>query len=250
MAASMAAAGDAKSLRLATWNIHGAIGHDRRHDVLRIIAVLREIAADIVALQEVAPLGLEDGLLQRARDDLGMQVLAGRTLTRSNVDYGNALLSRCPVGRSASIDLTVGSHEPRNAIDARLRCDAHEIRVIATHLGLRPAERREQVQRILAAFDQAPLGAAVVMGDLNEWYLWGRPLRWLHARFAASRAPATFPARRPMLKLDRIWAHPASALHDVRAHRSALARVASDHLPLVALYRLASIAEHSRGEKQ
>ena len=246
----MAAADDAKSLRLATWNIHGAIGADRRHDVPRIIAVLREIGADVVALQEVAPLGLEDALLSRARDELGMHVLTGRTLTRRNADYGNALLSRCRVGRSASLDLTVGNHEPRNAIDARLACGAHEVRVIATHLGLRPAERREQVQRILAAVDHAPLGPTIVMGDLNEWYLWGRPLRWLHDRFAVSHTPATFPARRPMLKLDRIWAHPTSALHDVRAHRSVLARVASDDLPLVARYRLAPIAEDSRGKEQ
>jgi len=76
-----------------------------------------------------------------------------------------------------------------------------------------------------------------VMGDLNEWYLWGRPLRWLHAKFAVTRTPPTFPARRPMLKLDRIWAHPTSALQSLKAHRSALARVASDHLPLVATYK-------------
>jgi endonuclease/exonuclease/phosphatase family metal-dependent hydrolase len=72
------------------------------------------------------------------------------------------------------------------------------------------------------------------MGDLNEWYLWGRPLRWLHARFCAMRTPATFPAHRPVLKLDRIWAHPTSALQSLRAHRTPLSRVASDHLPLVA----------------
>ena len=112
------------------------------------------------------------------------------------------------------------------------------LRVVATHLGLRPSERRTQVQRLLAAFEHAPLCPSVVMGDVNEWCL-GRPLRWLHQRFAVSHAPATFPARRPFLKLDRIWAHPPGALHGIAAHRSALARLASDHLPLVAELQLA-----------
>ena len=228
-------------IRLATWNIHGAIGRDGRHDIQRILDVLHELDADVVALQEVAALGLEDGLLRAVRDDLGLHVVTGRTLTRRNADYGNALLSRYPVAHSASIDLTIARHEPRNAIDARIACDHGDLRVVATHLGLRPSERRLQVQRLLAALEPGPLGPCVVMGDLNEWYLWGRPLRWLHRKFAATRTPATFPARGPVLKLDRIWAHPASALQSLRAHRSALTRVASDHLPLVASYARATV---------
>lgn len=225
-------------MRLATWNIHGGVGGDRRHDLERIFAVLREIGADIVALQEVTPLALEDGVLRHAREVLGMHVAPSRTLRKRDADYGNALLSRYPLKQVASLDLSVHACEPRSAVDARLDIDGHELRVVATHLGLRPSERRVQVQRILAAFEHAPMGPAVVMGDVNEWYLWGRPLRWLHQRFAVSRAPATFPARRPMLKLDRIWGHPAGALSNVAAHRSALARLASDHLPLVAHFQL------------
>lgn len=225
-------------IRLATWNIHGGVGGDRRHDLDRIFAVLREIDADVVALQEVTPLALEEGVLHHARDALGMHVAPSRTLRKRDADYGNALLSRFPLKQVTSLDLSVTAREPRSAVDARLDIDGHELRVVATHLGLRPSERRVQVQRILAAFEHAPLGPAVVMGDVNEWYLWGRPLRWLHQRFAVSRAPATFPARRPMLKLDRIWGHPAGALAEIRAHRSPLARLASDHLPLVAQFRM------------
>lgn len=225
-------------MRLATWNIHGGVGADRRHDLERIFAVLREIGADIVALQEVTPLAMEDGVLRHARDALGMHVAPSRTVRKRDADYGNALLSRYPLKQVTTLDLSVHAREPRSAVDARLDIDGHELRVVATHLGLRPSERRVQVQRILAAFEHAPMGPAVVMGDVNEWYLWGRPLRWLHQRFAVSRAPATFPARRPMLKLDRIWGHPAGALSHVTAHRSALARLASDHLPLVAQFEL------------
>ena len=75
----------------------------------------------------------------------------------------------------------------------------------------------------------------LLMGDLNEWYLWGRPLRWLHSHFRETpAAPPTFPARQPVLALDRIWVAPAGSLRRLRRHVSPLARVASDHLPLVA----------------
>ena len=72
------------------------------------------------------------------------------------------------------------------------------------------------------------------MGDLNEWFLWGRPLRRLHRYFVETPALATFPSRLPCLALDRVWAHPRSMLASLAVHRSEIARVASDHLPIVA----------------
>ena len=167
-----------------------------------------------------------------------MHVVAGRTLKRRNADYGNALLSRFPGRRSASIDLTVAQHEPRNAIDVRIRSTALRCASWRRTSACVPPSGASRCSAS-CALRAAPLGARIVMGDVNEWYLWGRPLRWLHDRFAIAHAPATFPARRPMLKLDRIWAHPAGALPRLQAHRSALARIASDHLPLVASFAIA-----------
>jgi endonuclease/exonuclease/phosphatase family metal-dependent hydrolase len=225
-------------LRLATWNIHAGIGRDRRYDPGRIIAVLLELRADIIALQEVASLTEHGEFLGLLRTALAVHVVAGRTLTRHAGEYGNALLSRFPVKESGNIDLTIGSHEPRGAIDARVDVGGRELRVLSTHLGLRPAERRKQVRRILAAVDADAHDPVVLMGDVNEWYLWGRPVRWLHAHFRATPAPATFPAQRPVFALDRIWARPAQCLREVAVHRSALAHVASDHLPLKAVYSM------------
>jgi endonuclease/exonuclease/phosphatase family metal-dependent hydrolase len=74
----------------------------------------------------------------------------------------------------------------------------------------------------------------VLMGDINEWFVWGRPPRWLVSHFQRAPAPATFPSRRPIVALDRIWIRPRRRLLEVRAHESPLARIASDHLPLVA----------------
>jgi phospholipase D1/2 len=109
---------------------------------------------------------------------------------------------------------------------------------VATHLGLRPAERREQVECLVKLFTWHPQDYAVLVGDLNEWFLWGRPLKRLHRYFDETPARATFPSRMPVLALDRLWAHPGSILRGLKAHDSALARVASDHLPLVAMLEM------------
>jgi phospholipase D1/2 len=90
------------------------------------------------------------------------------------------------------------------------------------------------VQRLLKLFTDRPYERAVLMGDCNEWFLWGRPLRRLHRYFERTPAPRTFPSSLPILSLDRVWTHPASMLRRIDVHRSSLARVASDHLPLVA----------------
>jgi endonuclease/exonuclease/phosphatase family metal-dependent hydrolase len=90
------------------------------------------------------------------------------------------------------------------------------------------------VQQLLHLFRERPHERSVLLGDLNEWFLWGRPLRRLHRHFRATPSPATFPSRLPMLALDRIWTHPRTMLRGVAVHKSPLARMASDHLPLVA----------------
>ncbi len=136
----------------------------------------------------------------------------------------------------AHLDLAVGAYEPRGALDVCIDVGVSSpVRVLATHLGLRPGERREQVRRLLAAVERESPHPTLLMGDLNEWYLWGRPLRWLRAHFRElPPAPPTFPARRPVFALDRIWARPAGALRRLARHATPLARVASDHLPLIA----------------
>lgn len=225
-------------LRVATWNLHGGIGGDGRYDGERVIGVLSELDADLVALQEVPSLAMHAELMRGIQTRLGVHIAMGRTLTRRDADFGNALLSRFPIVGQMNVDLTVAPHEPRNAIDAVVDATGSMVRVLATHLGLRPAERRIQVQRILSTVDASAETPTLLMGDINEWYLWGRPLRWLRARFRGAPAPATFPSRMPLLALDRIWSHPPGELHDVRVHRTPLAQAASDHLPLVGHFAL------------
>lgn len=222
-------------IAVATYNVHRCVGRDGRFDPERTLAVLRELDADAVALQELQWQPADAmHLLQEFALRLGYAALAGPTLLRAEGHYGNAVLTRLPVLDTASVDLSVPDREPRGALDALLDTSGGPLRLIATHLGLRPYERRLQMRRLLGLRGEHA-SATVLLGDLNEWFLWGRPLRWLHARFGRTPAPNSFPARRPLLALDRIWVEPRSILRELRAHASPLARVASDHLPLRAV---------------
>jgi endonuclease/exonuclease/phosphatase family metal-dependent hydrolase len=147
--------------------------------------------------------------------------------------FGNAVLSRYPIVAARSVNLSIGNREPRGALDADVSCHGHPLRVVATHLGLRPGERRSQIRRLLQTFDtdQMPV---ILLGDINEWFVWGKSLRWLVSHFEQVPAPATFPARWPLFALDRIWIRPRHRLVHVDVHATTLARAASDHLPLIA----------------
>jgi phospholipase D1/2 len=108
------------------------------------------------------------------------------------------------------------------------------VQIVATHLGLRPGERRLQVRRLLALHESTPAVLSVLLSDLNEWLLRGRSPRWLRRHFTATPQPRTYPNRFPLFALDRIWVHPRSALTALAVRNSPAARAASDHLPRVA----------------
>jgi hypothetical protein len=93
------------------------------------------------------------------------------------------------------------------------------------HLGLRPSERRYQVTRLMGFLKDMPLSRRLVLlGDINDWLPFGRPLRWLHVMFGGPPAVRSFPVWLPVLALDRVWASPRGTLPGVSAHRSSLSR--------------------------
>ncbi|MCC6534787.1 MAG: endonuclease/exonuclease/phosphatase family protein [Burkholderiales bacterium] len=223
---------------LVSYNVHGCVGWDGAKDPERVAAVLSETGGDIVALQEVP--ALDKGghaFLQRVSALTGLTAIAGSELLSHCTHYGNALLTRFSSQRMSTLYLGVRNREPRGAINVELDCGPVRLTVIATHLGLSPAERRDQIQRILPVVTNQT-SPVVLLGDINEWFTWGRPLRWLHAAFGRPPAPRSFPSVLPAFRLDRVWVSRPSVVTSVRAHSSPLARKASDHLPVKACAEL------------
>jgi endonuclease/exonuclease/phosphatase family metal-dependent hydrolase len=223
-------------LRIATYNIHRGRGLDGRTSLARIGEVLREIDADVIGVQEVF-----EAQAEHLARDLDMQLVTGITGHRTGGAYGNAVLTRLGLRGVATFDLSVRAREARGGIRVDLGFNGETLHVFNVHLGLARRERAEQVkwlvERHILWDDRA--GPRIVVGDLNEWFP-GRVGRALRREFSSLRPRRTHPALLPLWALDRIyWDH---AVHgeSVRVHRSRLARLASDHLPLVATLRLRS----------
>jgi endonuclease/exonuclease/phosphatase family metal-dependent hydrolase len=222
---------ESRPIVAVTYNVHGCVGMDGRTDVARVAAVLAELEPDVIALQEVLA-GFGDhvgGQVAELAQLLGMEAVFGTTLRRRGGRYGNAILSRQGIVDWACDDISIDGCEPRCILRARL---GSGITVLNTHLGLRVRERHRQVAWVEDYLDGRPGSPIVLMGDFNAWMPRGDVLGRLRARFGAPPAPRSFPVRRPLLALDRIWTLPAGLLREVRAHASLRARLASDHLPV------------------
>jgi endonuclease/exonuclease/phosphatase family metal-dependent hydrolase len=222
---------------VASYNIHKCAGLDRRVDLDRIAQVLEEIDADLVGLQEVfRPQALE--LAER----LGVQVAMGPTRERDGLPYGNAVLTRLAIRGSRTFDLSRPDREPRGGIRLDLDMPMSDglLHVFNVHFGLKIRERREQVRMLVREhiLHDELTGPRIVVGDLNEWFP-GPVGRTLRRELTGPRIRRTHPAPLPIFPLDRIYWDRGLGVDGFRVHRSRLARVASDHLPVVARLRLA-----------
>src|SRR5581483_4883282 len=215
-------------LRIASYNVHGCVGTDGRKDAARVAEVIRELECDTVGVQEV------DYRLDYIAGRLGMQAVPGLTLVRHDGPFGNALLTTRKVLDVRRIALGYGRREPRNALDVDLDVAGTRLRVIVTHLGLFAPERRWQLRKLIQLVRE-PDERLIVLGDINEWFPFSRPLRWFNRLLGRSVVERSFPSRWPLLALDRVWVRPRPALLALKAHHSALAAVASDHLPVKAI---------------
>ncbi|WP_269933325.1 endonuclease/exonuclease/phosphatase family protein [Aminobacter sp. HY435] len=229
---------------VASYNVHKCVGIDRRFDPGRIMEVISEIGADVIALQEADQrFGDRAGLLdlhaiERETGLVPVQ-LAGRS--KSHGWHGNVVLFRKGTVTSAR-QLVLPGAEPRGAVIVDLDLEAGPMRLIAAHFGLLKHSRKLQAGTLLSAAELHSDKPTVLVGDLNEWRLGKRSsLRSLTPAFGPAHALVpSFPSRFPVLALDRVMVRPPSLLTDIEAHDTELARVASDHLPIKAIIRLRS----------
>ena len=218
-------------LRVATWNVHSCIGSDGRHDPARVRRVIRGLAANVVALQEVdSRIAGHDGFRDLGAA-MGPDHAHCRTLRTPDGDYGHMLLSTAPILEWAVRDISIAAREPRSVIDAILETGCGQIRVLSTHLGLGRHERTRQVEVVQKLVAERESGV-ILMGDFNEATRFGPASRAFDTCLASVGRLRTFPARYPILPLDRIWCGPP--IHVERAWTIREAGKASDHLPLVA----------------
>jgi endonuclease/exonuclease/phosphatase family metal-dependent hydrolase len=235
-------------LRVATYNVHACVGTDGRHDPDRVAAVIGELNADIVALQEFtypASVALEtrQPVVLTMLD--GYQCALGPTRQTVTHCFGNALFTQHPIVEVRRIDLSMKRWEPRGALAATLAVDGTHVHVLAAHLGLRVRERRFQVQQILDYLDSVPDTLLVVLGDFNDWLPGRSVVHVLDRRLGKPPRPPSFPGYLPIVSLDRIWIRPATALRRIFAHQTPTAKRASDHLPVVAEIDLSAHQEAS-----
>lgn len=241
---------------IASYNIHSGIGVDRRFDLHRIGDVLREVDADVIALQECGDFrgnAAEAEHPELLSEMLGMHMAFGPNVIRNGRRYGNAILSKLPILRSRNYDLSLRGREPRGA----LRCDldlgqGKPLHVFCLHLGLRVGERRAQEALLLSAdiFREAVReDPVIVCGDFNYWWSGPVPALVRHSIHDAAlrlrQRHGTYPSRWPILRLDRIFVDDGVQPTRVWAHDSPLARVSSDHLPIVMRFN-APVPERGR----
>jgi len=230
-------------IRVASYNIHKAVGTDRRRNPERILAVLNEIDADIIALQEAdrrhgARVGVIPLAMLEAHSDYVHVPFNMRA--HSLGWHGNAILVR----KSAEIlwhePIHIPSLEPRGAVMADIAIGRHKVRIVGMHLDLSGLWRRQQARAILAHVDACETRyPAILMGDLNEWSRQSGCLRDFGRHYSFADCGKSFHASRPVATLDRIMVSEGLQVAESGVHHSAVARRASDHLPVWAQIKAA-----------
>jgi endonuclease/exonuclease/phosphatase family metal-dependent hydrolase len=224
--------------RIATFNVHKCKGADWRVSPRRIADVISEVKADVVATQEMMYSQAE--AISRHLD---LRFTFGGTRQHGGEPYGNAVFTNLPVISSENYDLTVRMREPRQCLRVSVALTSGQpLHFFAVHLGTSFFERREQARRLVSAevLERMDVkGARVVAGDFNEW-MRGLATRLLSEHMQSADVAmhlnrrVTYPGLLPFLHLDHVYYDSGFHLHAMRLHRTRLALLASDHLPLIA----------------
>jgi endonuclease/exonuclease/phosphatase family metal-dependent hydrolase len=232
-----------QGMLIASYNVHKCVGVDGKFDPARISHVIREIGADVIALQEAdTRFGERRGLLDLTwvERETGLCPVPLSGVAKAHGWHGNVVLFRDGLVRDVH-QISLPGLEPRGALITEIELNnGKTFRVIAAHLGLLNRSRHQQARTILDIIRSREDHPTVLMGDLNEWRLGDRSaLNTLATVFGLPPAVPSFPSRLPVLALDRIMANRPGLIDKVQVHDSPLARLASDHLPIKAVVKLA-----------
>jgi endonuclease/exonuclease/phosphatase family metal-dependent hydrolase len=253
----MADVGGSVTLTVASYNVRKAIGTDRRRDPQRVLDVLHEIDADIVALQEAdkrfggraaaVPHELidEHGLYRPVHFGVKHKRVLDRVPGGDRVDallkiktrnigwHGNAILVKRHIGVIDCAALEIPMFEPRGAVMAELLVGDEPLRVIGMHLDLSGLWRRRQIRSILDAIAARPQKMpTILMGDTNEWRDAAGCLNDFRPAYRIAPTGPSFHSRHPVAALDRIIVHKDMTIEAAGVHMSPASRRASDHLPI------------------
>jgi endonuclease/exonuclease/phosphatase family metal-dependent hydrolase len=237
-------------LRLVTYNIHKGRGLDRRVRIERIARILREINADVVALQEVLSVEgrkPEDHQARYLAEALGFHYQIGENRKLRGGAYGNVTLSRFPILLSCNYDITQHGREERGCLRTDIKTASGRIlHIYNLHLGTAYTERRYQAHRLVGheiLKGQDKKEGRIILGDFNEWIA-GLATRLFHSHFQCVHLlpvfgkPRSYPGILPFMHLDHIYYDGRLELEKVAMPRSLRTVIASDHLPIIADFRL------------
>lgn len=226
------------ALRVMTYNIRSGRGLDGRLNLDRIAAVIAAESPDLIALQEV------DSKRRRTRhqdqahwlaEQLGYHCAFGAARRWKQGEYGNAILSRFPYTEFRRIALPKPTRLPvesRCLLQCRFVVEGRELEFWNTHLGLLATERRLQMQTLMQKLLESQGASLILCGDFNA-RIRSREVTGLALHLHRASSPRTFPAFLPVVHLDHVFVTPYWRVVSSHVGRGALAKKASDHLPLV-----------------
>jgi endonuclease/exonuclease/phosphatase family metal-dependent hydrolase len=234
-----------RTLRVATYNIHRCRGLDGRTNPARIAEVIRNIDADVVALQEVIGASqTSPGHAEELGAMLGMGWVMSPVRHLRGALFGNVVMSRLPIRQHSQYDLSWRTCEPRCCQRVDIEIGNDTLHLYNVHLGTALLERRYQAGRLSAILHDRRVGIPkVVLGDFNEW-MRGMATEMLTERLrsidlrAHLRRRRTYPGVFPVLHLDHIYYEGNVEVVKLELPRTRLSLMASDHLPLIAELRV------------
>ena len=237
-------------IRVATYNVHGCVGMDRQRSESRIADVIASLSADIVGLQELDQNRARSGAIDQAAviaKQLGWHHYFPPAMRRAEELYGDAILSRYPITVRHAVELPGPApwycRETRGITWAEAQTPLGTVHIVNTHFGLGRFERMLQARLLTGAEwlgSVTPDMPVIVLGDFNSvpwsraYRLIARELRDVRRLVASPFSIRPYPTKFPLLAVDHIFITPALRALSMHVHRDAVARIASDHFPLVA----------------